>query len=64
MTEETNGILRVKSYPPWIPRPVTNYVHFVRTYKTASISVESLIGKLRPLSPSDIESVDQLQGNL
>jgi hypothetical protein len=47
--------------PPWIPKPVTNYVHYVHTYKTASISVESLIGKLRPLSPTDVESVNDLQ---
>ena len=53
--------IKNRTYPPWIPRPVTNYVHFVRTYKTASISVESLIGKLRPISPSDVEAVGQLQ---
>jgi len=49
------------AYPPWIPRPVTNYVHYVRTYKTASISVESLIGKLRPITPEDVEDVGKLQ---
>lgn len=53
--------IKSTTYPTWIPRPVTNYVHFVKTFKTASISVESLAGMMRPMSPDDAEPVRQLQ---
>lgn len=53
--------IRKMTYPTWLPRPVTNFIHYVKTYKTASISVESLIGELRPLSPEDVEPVDEMQ---
>lgn len=47
--------------PPWVPKPVTNYVHFVKTMKKAGLSLNNPTGKLRPVSPDEIERVRKLQ---
>lgn len=47
--------------PPWVPRSVTNYIHLVKTTKRASLAIENPVGKLRALSPFDIESIESLQ---
>ena len=47
--------------PPWIPKPVTNFVHLVKTTKRAALAIENPTGKIYPQSPSDIETSDLLQ---
>lgn len=46
--------------PPWIPKPVTNMVHLVKTTKRAAFAIENPTGVLRPLSPGDRQNVDDL----
>lgn len=43
--------------PPWLPKPVTNYVHLVKYTKRAAFAVDNPTGKLRPMSPQGVESV-------
>jgi hypothetical protein len=50
-----------KSLPPWLPKPVTNYIHLVKYMKRASLAIENPTGKLRATSPLDIEPIKQLQ---
>lgn len=50
-----------KKMPPWIPRPVTNYIHLVKTMKRAAFAIKNPKGKLRPVSPSEIQDVEELQ---
>jgi hypothetical protein len=47
--------------PPWIPKPVTNMIHLVKTTKRAALAIENSTGKLRPLTPFDIEPVKKFQ---
>src|SRR6185312_15786360 len=47
--------------PPWIPKPVTNYIHLVKTTKRAAFAIENPIGMLRPLSMQDEEPIQVLQ---
>lgn len=47
--------------PPWIPKPVTNYIHLVTTTKRAAFAIENPIGMLRPLSAADEEAINKLQ---
>lgn len=43
--------------PPWLPKPVTNFVHLVKYTKRAAFAVENPVGKLRPVSPKGVEPV-------
>lgn len=49
------------SVPAWIPRPVTNFVHLVKTTKRAALAIENPTGQLRPQSPDDRVMVEDLQ---
>lgn len=51
----------VKKMPPWIPRPVTNYVHLVKTMKRAALAVENPAGKLYPTSPESVYRTEVFQ---
>lgn len=46
--------------PPWLPKPVTNYVHLVKYTKRAAFAVENPTAKLRPFSPNSMEAVKLL----
>lgn len=47
--------------PPWIPKPVTNFIHLVVTTKRAAISTENQTGMLSAVSREDVAKVEQLQ---
>lgn len=47
--------------PPWIPQPVTNFIHLVKTTKRAALATENPVGKIYPQGPSDQEKSRQLQ---
>lgn len=47
--------------PPWVPKPVTNFVHLVKTTKKAALAVENPTGKIYPQGPNDLELADKLQ---
>ena len=47
--------------PPWIPKPVTNYIHLVVTTKRAALAMENATGQLLPLSEADAPLVKKLQ---
>jgi hypothetical protein len=49
------------SVPKWIPKPVTNFIHLVKTTKRAALAIENPVGKLRALSPLDIVQIEKLQ---
>lgn len=46
--------------PAWLPKPVTNYIHLVKTTKRAAFAVDNPAGKLRPMSPAGQEPVKLL----
>jgi hypothetical protein len=46
--------------PPWIPKPVTNFVHLVKYTKRAALAMENPTGKLRPTHPATVQSVEML----
>ena len=46
--------------PPWLPKPITNYIHLVKYTKRAAFAVENPTAKLRPFSPSTVEAVKLL----
>ncbi|QWE49702.1 portal protein [Paenibacillus phage SV21] len=46
--------------PPWVPKPVTNYIHVVKYTKRASLFMENATGRLRPLTSEDVEKVEVL----
>lgn len=46
--------------PPWLPKPITNYVHLVKYTKRAAFAVENPTAKLRPFSPKSVEQVKLL----
>jgi hypothetical protein len=50
----------LQNAPPWLPKPVTNFVHLVKNTKIAALSMENPTGKLRAVSPAGIERVDKL----
>jgi hypothetical protein len=50
-----------QNIPPWVPKPVTNFIHMVITIKRAALSTENPMAMLRPLSQQDAEPVAQLQ---
>ena len=47
--------------PPWIPKPVTNWIHTVKVTKRAAFSIENPLGELIPLSTEDIVAIGDLQ---
>lgn len=51
----------VSKLPSWLPKPVTNFIHLVKTTKQAALAIKNPTGKLRPVSPLDIQAVEELQ---
>lgn len=47
--------------PPWVPKPVTNFIHLVVTTKRAALSGENPMAMMRPQSKDDIERVRAFQ---
>jgi hypothetical protein len=47
--------------PPWVPKPVTNFIHLVVTTKRAALSGENPMAMMRPQSKDDIERVRSFQ---
>lgn len=47
--------------PPWVPKPVTNFIHLVVTTKRAALSAENPMATLRPMSYLDVENIKRLQ---
>lgn len=50
----------LENAPPWVPKPVTNFVHVVKYTKRAALAVDNPVGKLRPVSPEGVERVKKL----
>jgi hypothetical protein len=50
----------IKDSAPWLPKPVTNFIHLVKYTKRAAISTENPTGKLRATSPEGVEAVQML----
>ena len=46
--------------PPFVPTPVTNYIHYVKSMKTAAFAIENPVGKLRAIGSQNIKAVDTL----
>lgn len=44
----------------WVPRPVTNYIHVVKSIKKASLVENISEGTLLPLSPNDSLKIEEL----
>ena len=64
--KELDEFYRTEQYkdanlPPWVPKPVTNFIHLVVTTKRAALSSENPSAMLRPVSPLDAEQVKKLQ---
>lgn len=57
---DRNEQWNLSNTPPWLPKPVTNYVHLVKYTKRAAFAVENPAGKLRPMSPAGVEPVQML----
>ncbi len=47
--------------PPWVPIPVTNFIHLVITTKRAALAAENPMAILRALSLEDVRNVEKLQ---
>jgi hypothetical protein len=47
--------------PPWIPKPVTNYIRYVRTTKRANLAAEIPKAKFSAVHPDDTEIIGNLQ---
>ena len=50
----------LEALPPWLPKPVTNFVHLVKYTKRAAFAVDNPQAKLRPVSPEGEEKVRNL----
>lgn len=50
----------LQNAPEWLPKPVTNFVHLVKYTKRAALAMENPTGKLRAVSPSGVQRVEQL----
>lgn len=50
----------LKESAPWLPKPVTNFIHLVKYTKRAALSTENPTGKLRAMSPMTKEYVELL----
>lgn len=57
---DRNQQWELNNAPPWLPKPVTNFVHLVKYTKRAAFAVENPVAKLRAVSPAGIERVAQL----
>lgn len=49
------------SVPKWVPKPVTNFIHLIKTYKRASLAIENPVAQIRAQSPSDVEMASEMQ---
>lgn len=47
--------------PPWLPKPVTNYIRYIRTTKRANLASGLPKATFSPVSPDDAEIIGQLQ---
>lgn len=47
--------------PPWIPKPVTNYIHLVKTSQRANLALANPKAMIEPLHPKDTDAVDELR---
>lgn len=47
--------------PPWIPKPVTNYMRYARTMKRANLAAEIPKATFSPVTEEDKKDVTQLQ---
>jgi hypothetical protein len=47
--------------PPWVPKPVTNFIHLVITTKRAALASENPMAQLRPLAAADVNRIEKLQ---
>jgi hypothetical protein len=50
--------------PPWIPKPVTNYIRYTRTMKRANLASAIPKASFFPVSPDDKDIITQLQTSL
>lgn len=50
-----------KAIPPWVPKPVTNIIRLVRTFKRANLASEIPRPSFAPEQPEDAQWVSQLQ---
>lgn len=57
---DRNDQWNLNDAPPWLPKPVTNYIHLVKYTKRAAFAVDNPTGKLRPMSPAGQEPVRML----
>ena len=47
--------------PPWVPKPVTNFIHLVKTTKRAALAIENPGAMIMGQSPQDHENAKELQ---
>lgn len=47
--------------PPWVPKPVTNYVRYIRTIKRANLAANIPLVHMTPLQIEFAEFIDRLQ---
>lgn len=47
--------------PPWVPKPVTNFIHLVVTTKRAAMAGDNPMATLRPLGPDDVRKISNMQ---
>jgi hypothetical protein len=47
--------------PPWLPRPVTNYIRYIRTMKRANLASAIPKASYSPVDPEDKKVVNDLQ---
>lgn len=45
--------------PSWVPKPVTNMIHLVKTTKRAAMAGDNMVGRLRAINPRNIAAVDK-----
>lgn len=57
---DRNQQWELNNAPPWLPKPVTNFVHLVKYTKRAAFAVENPVAKLRPVSPQGQQRVEVL----
>lgn len=47
--------------PPWVPKPVTNYIHLVKTTKRAALAIENPAAMFMGQTPTDHEKAKEMQ---
>lgn len=50
-----------QAMPPWIPKPVTNYIHLVKTTQRANLALQNQSATLQARYPEDMDAVKMLQ---